>query len=223
MSLLSISKLGGVLLTDKCLQQDLNHMNKIKKLVLRLYLLRVCYYLDPEDIRKKLRNGVNTVVSKVDDFDYAYWNNCFHTNCMGYILYEAAKGNIPIIRDKFSVFNTFFDAPFPVNNDAPFIEEPTKCHLNLAFKYTPFNKISLTAWQKAFSCFVRFNNETEKYIEDELHSVQQERRVLGVIVRGTDYVKLQPKGHYRQPIVRDVIEYCKKQVAINGYSYIYCV
>lgn len=63
----TVSKLGGMLLTDKYLQQDLNHMNKIKKLVLHLYLLRVCYYLDPEDIRKKLRNGVNTVVSKVDD------------------------------------------------------------------------------------------------------------------------------------------------------------
>lgn len=58
----------------------------------------------------------------------------------------------------------------------------------------------------------------QPYVLDMAESIAEERMIrgktLGVFLRGTDYVALQPKGHYRQPTVEQVMkkvdEFCTK-------------
>lgn len=58
----------------------------------------------------------------------------------------------------------------------------------------------------------------QPYVLDMAENIAEERMIrgktLGVFLRGTDYVALQPKGHYRQPTVEQVMkkvdEFCTK-------------
>ena len=45
--------------------------------------------------------------------------------------------------------------------------------------------------------------------------------MLGVSCRGTDFIRLRPKGHPRQPDVKVVIDKVKKLMLENNYDYIY--
>ena len=58
----------------------------------------------------------------------------------------------------------------------------------------------------------------QPYILDMVENIAKEKiilnKTLGVFLRGTDYVALKPKGHYRQPSIEQVIdkidEFCNK-------------
>ena len=64
---------------------------------------------------------------------------------------------------------------------------------------------------KSFKSFwnenIKYNKSVNDYIDKKYSEIiGEERSVLGLLCRGTDYVSLRPKGHYVQPTVQQIIE-----------------
>lgn len=153
-------------------------------------------------------------------YEYGYFNACFLENMMSLMVYALSNGYTPYVNLKdrgegWTNWDTFFEQPFPIPTD----RMPDRvCDLEQGyFKpefYTPYNKLDLRLWCKVYHRLVRLNEPTSQYVEKEYNNLffgekGQKKSVLGVICRGTDYVKLRPWGHPVQPPVEQVIERAK--------------
>lgn len=59
-----------------------------------------------------------------------------------------------------------------------------------------------TFWQKN----IRYNSYVKEYIDGKYRElIGEDRSVLGLLCRGTDYISLRPSGHYVQPTVEEII------------------
>ncbi len=62
------------------------------------------------------------------------------------------------------------------------------------------DKVNRDYWRKLWKKNISFNEETEKYINDWwTEHVKDGEKVLGVMLRGSDYVALKPRDHAVQP------------------------
>lgn len=71
------------------------------------------------------------------------------------------------------------------------------------------NEKKRTYWQDIFKKYVRLNQKTKEVIDKEekrIFGKNREERILGVLCRGTDYVKLKPFRHPVQPTAEEVIK-----------------
>lgn len=165
-------------------------------------------------------------------YEYGYFNACFLENMMSLMVYALSKGYVPYIdlKDRgegWTNWSTFFEQPFPVNKDTQpsFVCDLKQGRFHPDFN-TPFNKIDLRLWCKVYDRLVRLNKKTARYVEKEFVSLfmpdgHSKRRMLGVICRGTDYVKLKPQGHPVQPSVEQVIERAKCLMEQYRLDYVY--
>lgn len=153
-------------------------------------------------------------------YEYGYFNACLLENMMSLMVYALSKGYIPYIELKdrgegWTNWDTFFEQPFPT----PTIEKPDcVCDIKQGSLHpqfdTPYRKHDLRLWCKVYHQLVRLNEPTSQYVEKEYNDLffdgnGQKKSVLGVICRGTDYVKQKPLGHPVQPAVEQVIERAK--------------
>lgn len=153
-------------------------------------------------------------------YEYGYFNACLLENMMSLMVYALSKGYIPYIELKdrgegWSNWTTFFEQPYPTTAD---VKPDCVCELKQGDYYptfsTPYNKLNLRLWCYVYRHLVRLNPETKAYVEKEYNTLLvsdsgQKRKLLGVICRGTDYVKRKPSGHPVQPSVEQVIERAK--------------
>lgn len=165
-------------------------------------------------------------------YEYGYFNACFLENMMSLMVYALSKGFKPYIELKdrgegWTNWDTFFEQPFPIPSDRRL---DCICDLEQGyFKpefYTPYNKFDLRLWCKVYHRLVRLNEPTSQYVEKEYNNLffdenGQKKSVLGVICRGTDYVKQKPSGHPIQPPVEQVIERAKVLLAQYRLDYLY--
>lgn len=161
-------------------------------------------------------------VMQIDQGQYAYgyFNACFLDNMMSLMVYALSKGYLPYVELKdrgegWTNWATFFEQPFPIPDDR---KPDLVCDLKLGPSHPtwgmPFKHNKLRLWCDVYHHLVRLNPETKAYVEKEYNSLLvsdggKKRKVLGVICRGTDYVKQKPSGHPVQPSVEQVIERAK--------------
>lgn len=61
-------------------------------------------------------------------------------------------------------------------------------------------------WKDLAKRYIRVKDEIRYHVEETFHQMfSTEDRVLGMICRGTDYIKEKPKGHPVQPQISDVL------------------
>ncbi len=65
---------------------------------------------------------------------------------------------------------------------------------------------------KLYNRFVCPNRRFKKYFEDEYRRLIDGKRILGILCRGTDYIKTKPAGHPVQPPVNEVISLAKSKM-----------
>lgn len=151
-------------------------------------------------------------------YEYGYFNACFLHNMMSLMVYALSKGYTPHIdlKDRgkgWTNWSTFFEQPLNTDSGTKpdIVCDVQQGHYFPRFN-TPYHKIDLRLWCKVYHRLVRLNDCTRSYVEDEYHRLMAPLRehnhvgILGAICRGTDYVKLKPKGHPVQPPVELVIE-----------------
>lgn len=178
--------------------------------------------------------SLNRKVMLIDKgvYEYGYFNACFLENMMSLMVYALSNGYTPYVNLKdrgegWTNWDSFFEQPFPIQTD----RLPDRiCDLEQGyFKpefYTPYNKFDLRLWCKVYHRLVRLNEPTSQYVEKEYNNLffdenGQKKNVLGVICRGTDYVKMKPFGHPIQPSVEQVIERTKVLLKQYHLDYIY--
>ena len=159
-------------------------------------------------------------------FEYGYFNACFLENMMSLMVYALAKGYTPYLKLKdrkegWSDWDTFFEQPFSV----PEVEPDFICDVEQGFFHpqfdTPYRSSDLRLWCKVYHRLVRLNEKTRNYVDQEYQDLfegvdGQKHRTLGVICRGTDYVKLKPMGHPVQPTPEQVI--ARAKVLLDQYQ-----
>lgn len=153
-------------------------------------------------------------------YEYGYFNACFLENMMSLMVYALSQGYAPYIdlKDRgegWTNWSTFFEQPFPMTEG---VQPDVVCDIKQGRFHphfdTPYKKTDLRLWCKVYDRLVRLNGNTRDYVEKEYASLFMpdecpRHRTLGVICRGTDYVKLKPQGHPVQPSVEQVIERAK--------------
>ena len=172
------------------------------------------------------RGSKGTMLIDKGLFEYGYFNACFLENMMSLMVYALAKGYTPYLKLKdrkegWSDWDTFFEQPFSV----PETEPDCICDVEQGFFHpqfdTPYRSSDLRLWCKVYHRLVRLNERTRNYVDQEYQELfegvdGQKHRTLGVICRGTDYVKLKPMGHPVQPTPEQVI--ARAKVLLDQYQ-----
>lgn len=61
-------------------------------------------------------------------------------------------------------------------------------------------------WRKLYKKLIFFNRDVKNYISKEMEKVGDLSDTIGVLLRGTDYTALKPKGHPIQPDIEEVLD-----------------
>lgn len=125
---------------------------------------------------------------------------------IGNAIYCLYEGYIPVFEN---IWTDYFFQPFTIENsyeikDYPRLESPRQPLLQDIYDIA-CRKI----WGKIFLKFFVPNDTCKKYLVQE-ESIIDNKKVLGILVRGTDYVKIKPAGHPIQPDIETVLKDVKK-------------
>jgi hypothetical protein len=89
------------------------------------------------------------------------------------------------------------------------------------------NDACVAYWRNIYRKYIRLSENAAQFIENQRrevfgangeHSGKSRGRVLGCIVRGTDYIQGRPLNHPVQPLPEDVVQKAKEVMAEQGYE-----
>lgn len=178
------------------------------------------YFRKKPEILMEIRQG---------DYNYEYFNFCYMNNILSLILYSLYHNCIPEIcinkgKEQVIQWEWYFKQPFNCKEKNTFkiISCPRKTGSFSPKFQDIYCQKKLQIWQNIYQRFVHFNSTAQEYIDKEYKKLfEPNKKVLGVICRGTDYITLKPAGHPVQPAVDKVIEYCKQCMDKFEYDAIY--
>lgn len=163
------------------------------------------------------------------EYDYEYFNFCYLHNLLSLFIYCMKHKHLPYIsinqqNPDCIQWDWYFEQPF--SQESFSVPPAATCERVKCFFVPHFSDIydqkKRSLWCNIYKNFVRFNKKTSDYINQEYNELAfSSRRVLGVICRGTDYLRLKPAGHPIQPSISDIIQECKKIMSEYNYTHIY--
>lgn len=180
--------------------------------------------------RKIFVLGEPQIYTKICDInkgniEYSFLNfSCIH-DILARCLFCEINGYIPNIKIKKKNSEIFLWDSFFVNN-LPKTNYIITDKLNIVPIIRPnfrsvFNIQEIELWGQVYKKYLIFNEETLEYLKKEEEAILKDFKVLGVLIRGTDYIKLKPSFHPIQPNIEDVIELCRKKMFELGCTHIY--
>jgi hypothetical protein len=148
-----------------------------------------------------LKNYHSQYISFDDRFHYNSWEFFFEQPC-GYDLKDLKKARKVI----YSV--SYFDPP-------------NRKYL-MPYETIVYDSEKINYWSALFKSYIRINNEVRKGIEERTRFLFMDKKhILGVLLRGTDYLTLKPSRHPIQPNLQDAIVKVKECFLQWGCSHIY--
>lgn len=192
-------------------------------------LMSYGYRYDYDKLVKQKWKGY--VVIREGLYHYEAFNFCYLNNMLANCLDILSKGYVPIIdlserNEGENNWEMFFEQPFAKEN-LNMMSEKKLIYWDYRAEFwpgfqAPYDELQRNVWMKLYRDFMAFNDETKQYIENEYQKlIQPEMRVLGVLVRGTDYITQKPKDHPIQPSLEEVISTAKKKMSEYSLEYIY--
>ncbi len=162
------------------------------------------------------------------EFFYEYFNFCYMHNILTLMLYAVYHHAYPRVcinesnQDMIQWEWYFRQIPLPKDRMLP----EMICSRRFASFQPGFRDIYepeyIRMWSRLYKAFIHLNARTCAYVENEYRTVfKGKKRVLGVICRGTDYLRLRPAGHPVQPPTEDVISLCREKIGKDSYDAIY--
>lgn len=161
---------------------------------------------------------------------------------LGHIAYAVKKGYIPVIDmenfpsiyvDKNSTENKngwelFFEQPMniglkdiPLNSNIIYSSKLT--HPLSPFIQSLYDEHESNFWKVLSKKYIRLNEYCNQYYMSEYNQLIKNKKILGLLYRGTDYIKLKPKKHPVQPSYVqfiEAIESCLQNWGEFDYYYI---
>ncbi len=170
---------------------------------------------------KTIEKGLNQTVLEIKKglYDYEYFNICFLNNMLSIILKNASEGKVSrvnVVNQKGeNIWDSFFVQPYFDLDIHDWNRED--CAYKMAEPFPAFDEIfsdrRIKQWGSVYKKFVRFNERTQKYADDEVQNVLGDgKRTLGVLCRGTDYTESKPKGHPVQPELSEVMDLVEQKM-----------
>lgn len=166
-------------------------------------------------------------------WNYQVANFCFVKDMLSVILWCLDCGYIPLV-DIYPSNSSYYTAKNRLWD--LFYEQPLEGEINTAnlnVKECPIRESSLRArfndvydmkkvvfWNKMLSLLVKYNPDTQCYIEKENHLIEN-KRVIGCVLRSTDYVKLRPAGHPIQPSLEETFDKLHSVMDKYKMEYVY--
>ena len=158
-------------------------------------------------------------------YDYEYLNICFINNMLSIVLKSLNEGYLPridIIANGKNLWEQFFKQPF----ESLYENKPVEVFNEKMVEAFPsweciYKEDEVDFWGALYNDFLIFNDKTNDYIQDELNTIIGDRRVLGVLCRGTDYLLEKPKNHPVQPELNEIIVKAREMFDEGGYEYMY--
>ena len=156
-------------------------------------------------------------------WDYPLFTVNFFDNMVGCLIYCLAEGYAPSIKYCNSKNVSLWDQLLiqPYGNDI--IQEPVRVcdEPSPAFHFPIFpSENDIKFYGKIFKLFFALNKRTRQYFVKE-EKLIKDKRVVGVLCRGTDYTSNKPKRHPVQPRVSDVVGEVRKKMEEYRCDYIY--
>ena len=85
------------------------------------------------------------------------------------------------------------------------------------------NEELLCRFQRFWKRNIKYSDFAGEYIEIQYKKLfDPKKRFLGLLCRGTDYISLQPKGHYIQPTVEMILDKVLQIMAEYHCEYVFC-
>lgn len=206
-------------------------MNRIQSLNLKIRKYKLRRFIQTYDKQLLIQRAQKYKSQKVvlinqGLYEYGYFNFAFLDNMLSLIIEALSNGMIPVVelenrKEGWTNWHTFFNQPLEVSSVKEKMIFKKKTGLLSPGFRTPYNKKDLALWSKIYTDFAVLNKETKEYVDQEYANLIANKKVLGVLCRGTDYVQKRPYGHPIQPKVDDVIALVKTKISEYGLEYIY--
>lgn len=161
-----------------------------------------------------------------------YFNIAVANNMMALSIYALYHGCIPVIRlneDKdgcfkwdwyFRHFHDVMGTDITDFEEIPCDVTHTEFVPNLYLVNEP-KGWRFRLFQMLFRRLIQLNEEMRIYVENEIATIGDPAQMLGVVLRGTDYVKLKPAGHPIQPEPEEIASKTLEVFKSGKFSAVY--
>lgn len=196
---------------------------------IRLHRFISYYKMHKEEYLNKLIKENRIVIIKNGKYNYGSFSGFYLNNMIGLTLDALMSGFIPIIKfeninddgERCNCWEDLFAQPCLDKDVATQnVYEKSNTFFKPAFDYI-FSKRRREDWCYIYNEFVHFNYETNNYIQQEIETIIGSKKVLGVICRGTDYVRTKPKYHPIQPNIETIINDTAQLMRDKVYDALY--
>ena len=163
-----------------------------------------------------------------------YFNVACLNNILALMIYALYKGCIPIIKinekseDNFK-WEWYFQQPFQdilntsLNENWTVVDCEKK---NIPFRpgwnaAVDVKSEEYEIWNFLYKKFVKLNAQTKQYVSEEIKNIGQPHKMIGILLRGTDYVTTKPSGHPIQPEPMEIFEKAHELILKKHYEKVY--
>ena len=170
---------------------------------------------NPEGIIRKIVSRRQAMEIKNMIWGGSYFNVAVLNNLLGLVIYALYKGFIPLIHineenDNLFSWSWYFKQPLEDYTQGVALESIRVLDRN-SVEFSPQWFYSqkgeeFSRWRFVYQTFVKLNKETKEYIDSESNEVGNLDNVLGILMRGTDYISIKPQGHPVQPEMEEVLQ-----------------
>lgn len=211
------------ILPNKCL---INMEKRIKNKYHFAFIesLRLDSYLSKTDFQKLDTSQFPLCHITKGVFEYPLFNMNFLENMLDNIVYCLSKGLKPVVMfqnsEKINLWEQFLQQPY---GDGPISAHYKECDILDAYITWPTipSREDIVKYGKLYKAFVKVNKETQSYFDNEYNNILRDKRVMGVLCRGTDYTGNKPKGLPVQPEISDVIALVKLKMKELDCQWVY--
>lgn len=182
----------------------------------------------------KIEKSKKYCIINQGEWAYRICNFCFVKDMISLMIWCMESGYKPIINilpssdyyeEKSNLWEMFFEQPFGKGADEIGTEKCRVCPIpTYAVKigmYDVLDDKKFSIWNKIIGRLVIPNSKTQGYFDEEYNRILKGKRTVGCVVRGTDYTKLKPKGHPKQPEIDELKDKLKSYIDTGKYEYIY--
>ena len=202
--------------------------SEVQERALARFTDRLIKYHD--QIIPKIVNKGRVMYIKKIIWPATYFNIAVLHNIMGLVMYCLYLGYIPIIQineEDDNSFSWWWFFKQPLENytqnlvvRSQKVLDKTNVSYGSGWIYNQSGE-QYRRWRYIYQSFVWLNDRTKEYINSENAQIGDLDTVLGVLVRGTDYIATKPKGHPIQPELDEVIERARQVIGENNYRAVY--
>lgn len=201
--------------------------DEIQKIMLEAFSKRV---MEHEGLLERIARNKNYMVIREGIWSSSYFNVAVANNLVGLMIYSLFRGYIPVVSinegiEDYFHWEWYFKQPFgEIKDDAKKVincDQKRVAYVSGWKTSVDMESREYRIWSYWFKRLLILNEETCRYVDDEAESLKIYQNTLGVLLRGTDYVSLKPKGHPVQPGIEEVIGEIKHALNTGGYEKIY--